>query len=35
MVNILNKDYINALKEAKFGIWIGCTESQGIGLQEA
>ena len=29
------QDYIIALKEAKFGIWIGCTESQGIGLQEA
>ena len=29
------QDYIQALKEAKFGIWIGCTESQGIGLQEA
>ena len=27
--------YIKALCEAKFGIWIGCTESQGIGLQEA
>jgi len=29
------QEYIKALKEAKFGIWIGCTESQGIGLQEA
>ena len=29
------QEYIQALKEAKFGIWIGCTESQGIGLQEA
>ena len=29
------QDYFNALNEAKFGIWIGCTESQGIGLQEA
>ena len=29
------QDYINALNEAKFGIWLGCTESQGIGLQEA
>ena len=29
------EEYIKALKEAKFGIWIGCTESQGIGIQEA
>jgi hypothetical protein len=29
------QDYITALNEAKFGIWLGCTESQGIGLQEA
>ena len=29
------QEYIQALKEAKFGIWIGCTESQGIGLLEA
>ncbi len=28
-------DYKKALKECKFGIWIGCSESQGIGLQEA
>ena len=29
------KEYKKALNESKFGIWIGCTESQGIGLQEA
>lgn len=29
------EDYKKALKECKFGIWIGCSESQGIGLQEA
>ena len=28
-------EFILALNEAKFGIWIGCTESQGIALQEA
>ena len=27
--------YKKALKECKIGIWIGCSESQGIGLQEA
>ena len=29
------QEFIIALDEAKFGIWIGCSESQGIGLQEA
>lgn len=29
------EEYLNALKECRFGIWIGCSESQGIGLQEA
>lgn len=29
------EDYIKALNIASFGIWIGCSESQGIGLQEA
>ena len=29
------EDYKKSLKECKFGIWIGCSESQGIGLQEA
>ncbi len=29
------EEYKKALKESKFGIWIGCRESQGIGLQEA
>jgi hypothetical protein len=28
-------EYKNALKNCYFGIWIGCSESQGIGLQEA
>ena len=27
--------YQKVLEECKFGIWIGCSESQGIGLQEA
>lgn len=27
--------YKKALQECRFGIWIGCSESQGIGLQEA
>ena len=27
--------YIKVLSECRFGIWIGCSESQGIGLQEA
>lgn len=29
------EDYKEALRKSKFGIWIGCSESQGIGLQEA
>ena len=29
------QEYKKALQECKFGIWIGCSESQGIGLQEA
>lgn len=29
------EEYINYLKEAKFGIWLGCHESQGFALQEA
>lgn len=29
------QEYMIALDEAKFGIWIGCSESQGIALQEA
>jgi len=29
------EDYKKILNECKFGIWIGCSESQGIGLQEA
>ena len=28
-------EYKKALEECRFGIWIGCSESQGIGLQEA
>lgn len=28
-------EYKTALRECRFGIWIGCSESQGIGLQEA
>ena len=27
--------YIHYLKNSKYGIWIGCSESQGFGLQEA
>jgi hypothetical protein len=27
--------YINYLQEAKYGIWLGCHESQGFALQEA
>jgi hypothetical protein len=29
------EDYVKALHNCSFGIWIGCSESQGIGLQEA
>ena len=29
------EEYLKALNECRFGIWIGCSESQGIGLQEA
>lgn len=29
------EEYLQALNECRFGIWIGCSESQGIGLQEA
>lgn len=29
------QDYINYLHNSKFGIWIGCHESQGFALQEA
>lgn len=29
------QEYKKALQESRFGIWIGCSESQGIGLQEA
>ncbi len=29
------QEYKKALKECRFGVWIGCSESQGIGLQEA
>jgi hypothetical protein len=29
------QDYIDYLKEAKYGIWLGCHESQGFALQEA
>ncbi len=29
------QEYKQALQECKFGVWIGCSESQGIGLQEA
>lgn len=29
------EEYKKVLNESKFGIWIGCTESQGIALQEA
>lgn len=29
------EDYISLLKKSKFGIWIGCHESQGFALQEA
>jgi hypothetical protein len=28
-------EYKESLKNSKFGIWIGCSESQGIALQEA
>lgn len=28
-------EYLQVLNECQFGIWIGCSESQGIGLQEA
>jgi hypothetical protein len=27
--------YINYLQEAKYGIWLGCHESQGFALEEA
>jgi len=29
------EDYINTLHSSKFGIWIGCHESQGFALEEA
>jgi glycosyltransferase involved in cell wall biosynthesis len=29
------EDYIEFLKQAKYGIWLGCHESQGFALQEA
>jgi glycosyltransferase involved in cell wall biosynthesis len=29
------EDYVNYLKQSKFGIWLGCHESQGFALQEA
>jgi glycosyltransferase involved in cell wall biosynthesis len=29
------EEYIRYLKQAKFGIWLGCHESQGFALQEA
>ena len=29
------EDYINTLQSSKFGIWIGCHESQGFALEEA
>lgn len=29
------REYQEALQKCKFGIWIGCSESQGIGLEEA
>lgn len=29
------KEYIDYLQEAKYGIWIGCHESQGFALEEA
>ena len=28
-------DYLQCLKKSKFGVWIGCSESQGFALQEA
>lgn len=28
-------DYLSYLQESKYGIWIGCHESQGFGLEEA
>lgn len=28
-------NYLAALKECKFGVWVGCHESQGFALQEA
>ena len=28
-------DYLNYLKDSKYGIWLGCHESQGFALQEA
>lgn len=29
------EEYLQALNECRFGIWVGCSESQGIALQEA
>jgi hypothetical protein len=29
------KEYIDFLKQAKYGIWLGCHESQGFALEEA
>jgi hypothetical protein len=28
-------EYLQALKQSKFGVWVGCHESQGFALQEA
>ena len=33
--NYTEVEYKDALSKVAFGIWIGCSESQGIGLQEA
>jgi hypothetical protein len=30
-----NEDYLPTLKRCKFGIWIGCHETQGFAFQEA
>lgn len=33
--NYIEEDYIKVLNKVKFGIWIGCHESQGFALEEA
>jgi hypothetical protein len=29
------EEYINILQQSRFGVWVGCHESQGFGLEEA